>query len=393
MRFLATIIVARTLGPTIAGLYAAVATAVEIGDRAFAFGRPDSLAFHVSSGEEPGGMLYESLRLLRKIGGLAAVFGLGLALIPALQELSWEIRVAAGLAVAAVPYTASAKSCWRETRLALGQSQRTAIGEAVRALLTLGFAVLAGAYGNELGGSVATVTLLLGLPLSELATRLYLRIPTIEIAERKLPPTFASFARAAYFASLAQPLNQRFDQLILLFLLSPAEIGLYASAVSLSLIVGIFGVGVAQAVYPRLSTQGGAHDTARKNVLRLEMLLLILIVPVAAAVLVSAPQLIEFAFGPRFAGAAQSTRILLIGAVITSVNIVGQIGLLSMGRPSVASRAQFFALFVQLVLLVPLASVFGIEGAALASVAGYAVRLGITLRGLFVASLSASPIA
>lgn len=382
LRFGGTIVVARFLGPAAAGVYAAVGTAIEIGDRAFAIGRPESIAYHVSAGGPPGPLLAEALATLRRRLVWSGAAGLTLAVVFLIRHVGWEVALTVALVIASLPVTASAKSCWREVRLATGDSKKVAISEVIRALVAVTFVLVACLAPLGFSLAVAQAVLVLGFGIAEWVVRDYLAISGTAAQFGAVPASFRTFARSAYFASLAQPLNQRADQLVLLILLPVRSVGFYATAVSVSLVVSVIGTGVAQAVYPRLFDSGLSEELAKKNGSRLGLLLLLVTLPLAGATIAFTPFLIDLAFGEEYSPAVTAARVLVLGAVVSGLNSLGQLVLMSMKRPQAATRAQGVGLIVQLVGLVTLGWRFGIEGASVASLIAYLVRLAMTMRGL-----------
>lgn len=382
VRFLTTVAIARFLGPAVAGGYAAISTAVEIGDRVFAGGRPPAIAYHTAAGTPAGPMLADSFTFLRRQTFLATLAGLAFAALPAIRELGPPVAAAGALTIAALPVTASAKSCWRELRLARGDSHRVGAMEMLRAAMAIGFGAAAIGVAQVAGTPAAVVVLFAGYPITELAARRYLRVPELEVAPGKVPEAFGSYARSSYGGAVAQPLNQRLDQLLLAALVPAASVGLYATAASLSLIIGVFGIAATWAMYPNLSNARLSETAARRAGARLSGMLLIVVLPLATVLIAFAEPVVRLVFGTDFLGAVAATRILAAAAVLTCLNQVGHITLLAMGRPNQATRAQLTGLGLQLPAAVGLGLQYGIEGVAWASAGAYGLRLAMTWSAL-----------
>jgi O-antigen/teichoic acid export membrane protein len=269
-------------------------------------------------------------------------------------------------------------SIWRERSFAAGNSIRPAGGEVVRALLPLAVAVIVWRARGPLDAGV----LVIGLGLGELAYFAMVRSSLTDNGQVLDVAAFKGFARSAFLSSLAQPLNQRLDQLLLLTILPLEDIGLYACGVSLSLAIGAAGVGIAQAIYPTLTRSRRSATEIRRMGVKFAALTFCAIAPIALAAMLFTNELIRVAFGDNFLSAVPATRVLIIGAVITAVNLVLQQTLLAIGSPSTASRAQLIGLASQVILLVPLGAAFGITGAASGSLASYSIRLVCTVVGL-----------
>ncbi|HEX3085041.1 MAG TPA: oligosaccharide flippase family protein [Pyrinomonadaceae bacterium] len=172
----------------------------------------------------------------------------------------------------------------------------------------------------------------------------------------------------------------RLDQLMLGGMASNVSIGLYVIAVRLSEMTTLAADAIADALMPEVA----ASETAKRaelltsRSLRLAIYMhLILLGPLWLA----APYVLRLLFGEGFVPATSAFRWLLLAAGVWSCGSIVISGLRGFGHPGVSTLARFSASVVTGVTLVILLPRRGITGAAISSLIGYAVMLGIALWG------------
>jgi O-antigen/teichoic acid export membrane protein len=183
-----------------------------------------------------------------------------------------------------------------------------------------------------------------------------------------------SYGLKAQTSSVSSIFNERLDQLVISALLAPAKLGLYVVAVTLTSLVSLVGSSVALVALPVLARLRSAPEQIAPA-RRLIVLTLGLATLVALPMIVFAPQLLEFFFGPSFRAAAGPARILLVAAVLLSTGRALGAILKALGRPLQAGLADVAALGVTVITLAVLLPRFGLLGAALSSLLAYGVSL------------------
>ena len=169
-------------------------------------------------------------------------------------------------------------------------------------------------------------------------------------------------------------LNERLDQLVISAVLAPARLGLYVVAVTLTSLISLVGSSVALVALPVLARLRSAPKQLAPA-RRLIVLTLGLSTLVAVPMIVLTPQLLDFFFGQSFRAATSPTRILLVAAVLLSTSRALGAILKALGRPLQAGLADGIALGVTVVALAALLPLFGLVGAAVASLLAYGVSL------------------
>jgi antigen flippase len=182
-----------------------------------------------------------------------------------------------------------------------------------------------------------------------------------------------SYGLKTHLGNVSGYANERADQAMISVILAPAFLGLYSVAVSISSPVILLGFSIAMITLPAVaSADAQAKKEKLIGLLRLTLLLSALS---AALLFVLAPWLLATFFGRAFLPAGDSTRILLLAAVILSVNRVLSAGLKAYNKPLAAGGGELVANAVTFAALVSLVPLLGIVGAAIASVIAYATSL------------------
>ena len=195
-------------------------------------------------------------------------------------------------------------------------------------------------------------------------------------------PQLLRYGIKTYFASMAGQANLRLDQAIMSLFLVPDKLGQYVVAVSVSGVLGPFLSALALVILPRTThaatRQIGAFLTAR-HVRRAVLYSL----PVLALSVVAMPWLLPALFGGRYAPAVISAQVLAVAGLFQGINSILSNSLRGLGRPGLPAIAESGGIVVTGVLLYMLLPVLGILGAAIASLAAYAVV--VVLQACFLA--------
>jgi O-antigen/teichoic acid export membrane protein len=164
------------------------------------------------------------------------------------------------------------------------------------------------------------------------------------------------------FGTLAGLVVARLDQLLMVNLVSPAELGLYVVGATGAGVTIPISQGVSTALFPHLRTDDAAVNEQRfAEAMRWVLLSTVGISCVIAAV---APFGIPLLFGEAFADAVPALLILLPGQVASGLAMVIASKLQAQGRPGVASQAMAIGAVVTVIGIAPAVAIGGIEGAA-----------------------------
>ena len=141
------------------------------------------------------------------------------------------------------------------------------------------------------------------------------------------------FGSRVWAANVTGATAARFDQLLMVPLVSSRQLGLYAVAVTVAGFAGVFVNAVSLAVSPDAS-RGNAQLVRRFS----RTATLVLVVG-ALAMAVVVPVLLPLLFGPDFRPAVPMVWVLLIGTVASGVASVLSVGLIGSGHPGYVARA------------------------------------------------------
>ena len=189
-----------------------------------------------------------------------------------------------------------------------------------------------------------------------------------------------SYSLRDYPGVVADYTTLRLDQLMLGGMASNIAIGLYVVAVRLSEMTTLAADAIAGALMPEVAASETANRaellTARS--LRLAIYMHLLLLP---PLWFAAPLILRILFGEGFVPATTAFRWLLVAAGVWSCGSILISSLRGFGHPGMSTLARFSSAVVTGIALLVLLPRFGITGAAIASLIGYSVMLGIALFG------------
>ena len=218
------------------------------------------------------------------------------------------------------------------------------------------------------------------LPLGLLLSRLRGRHPRPKPSLATLRLMFPYAWRTAFLGT-AMSLTSRLDQVVLVGLVTPGELGLYAVAVMVASITNPLTSGLSSALFGHLRGETSSSRALARFHKSLKATVL-LSGSVALCIGAFAPLLLRIGFGSLFSPATTALRLLLPGAVAFDVLGVITTKLFSEGRPGEASRAALLGALATVTGLIAFAPRSGIEGAAaITSVAWTAQVAYLVARG------------
>ncbi len=374
------VIVARALGPTGRGEYAAITAWFGISYMVGQMGLPAALCFYVAKDPRRAKDYIATSRAMMLTTGMLALMA-GLLIAPVLSRGNPEVangyRIAFGTSV--VTYVGIAYTYALQARHLLRWNIVRVI-QPVLSLLSLCILWLLNVLtlNTALFVLAATLTLQLGWGYwycrrNELAPghgRISLLRP------------LAGYGIAQIAALTPATLNARLDQLVLSQTVAPADLGRYAIAVSLTSLPIPLVSSIGNVAFPRLAAQ----QTVTAATTRMQRHAIIASAGIAVAMLLPlaliAYWLIPFVFGTGYRAAVPLLWILTPGAVFLACGQV--VGDLLRGRnhPSVVAWAQGLAAVFTVVMLIALLPIIGVYGAAIASTVAYGIALAAMIRSL-----------
>ncbi|HXV74862.1 MAG TPA: polysaccharide biosynthesis C-terminal domain-containing protein, partial [Candidatus Polarisedimenticolaceae bacterium] len=374
-----SVIVARTLGPNGKGVLAVFGLVLQTAAAFGTFGTAFALTFLAGKRRHRPAQLFGASLVLAGLlwlpaAALAAVVE-DWALATALTGLSPEAyRLAVALvgpAYAVLLFQAILLGEGRVERVALISTESAAVTTAILLwALIVADRGLDGAIAASAAGTVYAMVRL-GAVLA--------RAHGIGFADTRAILRFAvPFGLKGYVGSLASHAWLRADVYLLNALAGPAAVGQYSIATNMAERIWMLEGAIVQSAAPEVIRRD--HDRAAELTGRVARHLLVLSVLAAAALAAVSPWIVPLFFGEAFRPAIVPLLILLPGVVALSVARVfsgyysGQLG-----RPSTVSLVAGVTALIALGLYVLVIPRWGLNGAAIASTAAYAVPLAIYL--------------
>jgi len=210
--------------------------------------------------------------------------------------------------------------------------------------------------------------------------------------QARLVRPLAAYGLSQLVAITPAALNMYLDQLVLSQLVTPADLGRYAIAVSIAMIPAPLVCAIGNVALPRLA----AERTVTAHSRQLQRIATAASVVIASAITlplaVGGTWLIPLVFGPEYAGAVPLLWLLAPGAVFLSCGtVVGDL-LRGLNRPRFVATAQGVAAVFTVILLIALLPVLGVAAAAIATSVSYGVALVVMVRYLWRSPIAELPV-
>ncbi len=271
------------------------------------------------------------------------------------------------LVVGVVRGTASGRHRWGLVNLDRGG------GNILRLLLVIGFAVT-----GHLGLLQATMIYLLSpvvigvvyLPLLRSIWREPVAPPREAVSESAL----LAYGMRIWIGGIAGVVLSRLDQVLMTPLSGARQLGLYAAAVAIGELPYVFSGATRDVILA--ADAAASNDFRAAQASRLTFLATVVFSGLLAAV---SPLVILVAYGSAFADSTSMLLLLLAASVLYTPGMTSAGVLVARGRATLPSASVAAACAVNVILLPILVPPWGGNGAALASVAAYAVYSAINL--------------
>ena len=202
------------------------------------------------------------------------------------------------------------------------------------------------------------------------------------VAVRPRPGLVREAGRYAlgYYPALVADLALSFlDQIFLVPVLSPGDMGLYVIARRSAIMVDV-SVAISQLLFTYAAPLSAAQGILLAQ--RVAVAGVVITGVLGAVLLLAARPLLVFLYGEAFIGAVEPFQVLLVGAFAIGVRKILAEGLSGLGKPQYGSAGQWIALAVMVLLLWVMVPTAGILGAVWAVTIAQWANLGVT-GGLF----------
>jgi O-antigen/teichoic acid export membrane protein len=205
------------------------------------------------------------------------------------------------------------------------------------------------------------------IPFGALVVR---RVPGPFTPDREKLPEMLRYGLPCMVTSVPQMLNLRLDQLVMVAVIPPRDLGLYVVAVAWSSAVSPILNSVGAVAMPAVASSAD-HRFAAQRLCRAVRMATALAALMSLVVTAAAPVAIELFFGAAFRGSLSSALVLIPAAGVLGINYTLQEGIRGLGFPYEVLRAELIGLAMTGIGLAVMLPTFGILGAAIASLVGY----------------------
>jgi O-antigen/teichoic acid export membrane protein len=374
---LATIIVARSLGPADFAGYAVALSLVVVLTVVTTLGLEHGIAYYVSTGRWGAHDAHlVALEFSAGLGLVGACIGIGLRLLfpSAFAGLSVEL---VAVAVGGLPFTLAVIYA-NYLFLATDRYEPYMLVPALQAVLALALsalgAVVFGVSGAVIGLTLSSVTM--GIAASLWALR---HLPRGRPAGAEQLRRALAFGLKGYAANALQLVNYRLDLFILSVVASTAVVGSYSTAVAATSLLWVLPGALSDVLYPRV-----AHLSAKGEAPHLEMVEtkslrhIGLITLVTALLLAAALELLLVpVFGAAYEPAVDLGLILVPGCAAVAISTVVASTVVGRGNPIYSLYTGLVSTPVTVLLYVSLIPWLHATGAALASTLSYLCSFGL----------------
>lgn len=367
------VLLARWLGPSGRGDYAAVTSYFGLALVFFELGLGSSVVYHVSKYRKA------HADFVWTAAGLLVPLALAAGLVSVVLGVTvFGDSPSRRAAFMVLPFSlvfgfASAPASFALQSLSLGN------WNLVRLSQPLIFIVLVVGAHHQTTLTVWLVMILMTVSMafqSALAWWLYLRVSTTRghFRSDQVRPML-SYGVLNMSSTAPNSVNSRFDQIVLAVMVSSAALGQYAVAVSLSVLAAPLVMAFGNVAFPSLARGERVPETIRTATRGS-----ILVSGVSVAViLVAGPFLVPVLFGPGYQPVTRLLMVLAPGAAVVVVNqVLGDV-LRGLGRPGLVAMCEWLGVVSTIGGLVLLVPHLGVMGAAITSTVTY-VLVYILLR-------------
>jgi O-antigen/teichoic acid export membrane protein len=359
------VMLARWLGPSGRGDYAAVTSYFGLALVFFELGLGSSVVFHVSKFKQAhADFVWTAAGLFIPLALLAALVSVVLGVTvfgdsPSRRAAFMVLPLSIALGFANAPASFALQS------LDLGSWNLVRLSQPLLFIL-----LVVGAH-QLVTLNVSLVIILMTVALAfqtALAWWLYLRAcsPRGHFRREQVRPMLR-FGVLNMSSTAPNSVNSRFDQIVLAVMVSSAALGQYAVAVSLSVLAAPLVMAFGHVAFPSLARGERISETI-KTATRGSILVSVVSV---ALILVAGPFIVPALFGQGYQFVPRLLLVLAPGATVLAVNqVLGDV-LRGLGRPGVVAACEWLGVVSTVGGLVLLVPHLGVMGAALTSTVTY----------------------
>lgn len=368
---IATIVLARVLGPHDWGAYSIAVSLVLILVAVTTLGVDQGIAYFVGARKwEPRAALGSALQMAALAGTIGAFIGLAARVIVPSAFAGLPVWLVA-VAVVGVPFSL-ALAYASSIALASDRYEASMAMPAAQAGLLLVVSVPAAVLFGRTGAVVALTlaTLVTSVGAVVWARR---RLPQARSTEEGQLRRAISFGIKGYGANALQLINYQLDLFILAVVASAAAVGQYALAVSATTLLMLLPRALSAVLYPRVARLSATGDEAAREMVETKSLRHVsLIVGVTTLGMAAALELLIVpVFGEDYRPAINLGLILLPGAAAIGISTVLAATVVGRGHPKYSLYGAFVTTPITILMYATMIPWLHASGAALASTLSY----------------------
>lgn len=179
-----------------------------------------------------------------------------------------------------------------------------------------------------------------------------------------------AFGIRNHFGNISNMLNQQLDQMLMAIILSPAELGWYVVAVSVSGLVTLVSRSISILIFPKMASLKENYER-RELVSTYSQFNLTGTFLLGVLMMALIPFAIPLVYTTSFIPSVFPAEILSVAAILLSIGKNWSAVFQGMGQPLISAKAEGVSLLVTLFTLLILLGPMGIVGASLASLMAY----------------------
>lgn len=247
-----------------------------------------------------------------------------------------------------------------------------------RFVFAVGFVLLGFGAMGALGGYVASAGLVVLVGLAFIYARVYREHERAEHVDEGLRKRVGLYALPITATSTADIVDKRVDTILVGFFLNPTAVGFYVVAKQAVDVVSAPAQALGFTISPTFGAQQAQGASGQAASLYEEALShsLLVYLPAAAGLIVLADPAVGIIFGPDYGGAVPVVQVLALYAVLHATMNVTSSGLDYLGKATSRAIVKAISSTLNVVLNVIMIPMFGVVGAAYATVTSYAVYAG-----------------
>lgn len=364
INMLTGILTARFLGPSGRGEQAAMVLWSQFLAFSFTFGLPSAIIYNVKKNMKDSAKLYSTAVLMGLTAGMLAM-SLGILVLPYwLRTYSDSVVLFSQWSMVLVPLIVLSQinNAMMQVRGEYKLFNRLRFLIPLSTLIGLGLLILTRTM-NPYTSAVAYLAP--AVPFYIWTTvRLLKQYKFVIMDAFQSFKTLIRYGIGSYGNDLMGNVSYYIDQIVIIGLLNPTELGLYAVAVSLSRVVNIFSTSIIVVLFPKAS--GLPKDKVVEMTFRVYRISTCVALLCSMMIMLVAPFVMPLLYGPDFKEAISVFRMLLLEVSISGGTMVLAQAFMALGKPKIVTILQGIGLLIVIPLLTVLIPKFGLAGAGMA---------------------------